>query len=99
MPREEEHIEMKRLLEENNRLVASNNKLLKKMYRHSVLGLVFRVIWYAILIGIPFALYLYVLEPYFEAFGSSYDTFIQGIEQLPGLKGLGDILGGGDIPQ
>ena len=97
MPREEEHIEMKRLLEDNNRLVADNNKLLKKMHRYNVIAVWFRIAWYAILIGVPFALYIYVLEPYFDAFGTSYDTFIEGLEQLPGLQGLGDRMGG-DAP-
>jgi len=97
MPQAEEHIEMKRLLEENNRLVSDNNKLLKKMHRNEMISLWLRIIWYAVLIGIPFALYIYVLEPYFDAFGTSYETFVEGIEQLPGLKGIGEALGGKNV--
>lgn len=80
-----EHEEMLRLLKENN-------VLLKKLYRHSVIGFTFRIIWYAILIGLPFAVYFYVLEPYFQAFGSNYETFREGMAEIPGLKGLQHIL-------
>ncbi len=80
-----EHEEMLRLLKENN-------VLLKKLYRHSVIGFTFRIIWYAILIGLPFAVYFYVLEPYFNAFGANYETFRQGMAEIPGLKGLQYIL-------
>ena len=38
------------------------------------------------LIGLPFAVYFYVLEPYFEALGSSYETFNAGIQEIPGWK-------------
>jgi hypothetical protein len=84
----EEHTEMLRLLRENNDLAQQNNKLLRTLYRHSVIGFITRVIWFIILIGLPFALYFTILEPYFEAFGSNYGTFRAGIGEIPGLKGL-----------
>ena len=86
-----EHAEIKRLLEENSKLVKENNELLLKMHRNSVIGIWLRVAWYAILIGVPFALY-FILRPYFEALGSSYDTFIDGLNELPGLKGIENLL-------
>lgn len=76
------------LLKENTELVKENNVLLKKLYRNEMIGLTLRVIWYAVLIGMPFALYFYILEPYFNAFGSNYETFRLGIAEIPGLKGL-----------
>jgi hypothetical protein len=84
----EDHSEIKRLLEQNNALIQENQKLLKKLYRNAVWGIWFRLIWYGLLIGLPFALYFYLLEPYFEAFGSSYETFMVGLNELPGLKGI-----------
>ena len=83
-PKKEEHEEMLRLLRENN-------ELLKKLYRHSVIGFVLRMVWYIILIGMPFAVYFYVLEPYFHAFGANYELFRQGMAEIPGLKGLENI--------
>ncbi len=79
-----DHDEMLRLLRENN-------EILKKLYRHSIIGFTLRVIWYVILIGMPFAVYFYVLEPYFEAFGSNYETFRQGMAEIPGFKGFENI--------
>ncbi len=84
----EEHGEMLRLLRENAELSKKNNELLRKLYRQGVFGLWFRIIWYAVLIGLPFAVYFYLLEPYFQAFGANYETFRAGMGEIPGLKGL-----------
>jgi hypothetical protein len=86
------HAEMHRLLEENNALLKENHEILRKLYRNDVMGIWFRVIWFAILIGLPFAVYFYVLEPYFEAFGANYETFRLGMAEIPGLKGLEQFL-------
>ena len=86
------HEEMLRLLKENNELAKENAVLLKKLYRHSVIGIWIRIVWYAVLIGLPFALYFYVLEPYFHAFGADYEVFRRGMAELPGLKGLEHLL-------
>lgn len=86
------HTELLILLRENTELTKQNNILLKKMYRNDMIGIWLRVVWYAVLIGLPFALYFYVLQPYFEAFGSDYDLFRQGIGEIPGLKGLENLL-------
>lgn len=91
MPPTEDHIVIKRLLEENAKILNENNILLKKLHRNAVTGMVLQVIWYALLIGIPFALY-FILQPYFDAFGSSYDNFIDGLNELPGLKGIEALL-------
>lgn len=89
----EDHNEMKALLEENLKLSRENQKILKKLHRASVIGIVMTVVWYTLLIGLPFALYFYVLGPYFEAFGSSFEQFQEGIGELPGLKSLDNIIG------
>lgn len=81
----DEHNEMLRLLRENN-------ELLKKLYRHNIIGLAFRVTWYVLLLGLPFALYFYIFEPYFTALGSDYELFKQGISEVPGFKAFLHIL-------
>jgi len=91
-PHGEEHNEILRLLRENTVLVKENNEFLRKMYRNDMIGIWLRVVWYAVLIGMPFALYFYILEPYFNAFGSNYETFRQGMAEIPGLKGLENFL-------
>ena len=84
--------EIIRLLQENTAVVKENNELLKKLYRHSVIGFVLRIVWYTILIGMPFAVYFYLLQPYFEAFGANYETFRQGMAEIPGFKGIENLL-------
>lgn len=91
----DDHIQMKALLEENLEVAKENQKFLKKLHRASIVGIYMRVIWYALLIGLPFALYFYILEPYFEAFGSSYEVFREGIGELPGIKAVEGIFEGG----
>jgi len=80
--------ELRRLLKINRELLEENNTLLRKIHRNALLGFWLRLTWYVLLIGLPFALYFYVLEPYFTALGSSYDVFKVGIQELPGWKQL-----------
>ncbi len=76
------------VMEKNAELLQENNKLLKKLYRQNIIALAIRVFWYVIIIGLPFAVYFYVLEPYFQAFGANYETFRTGMGEIPGLKAL-----------
>ncbi len=79
---------LKKLLEENIAVTKENNVYLRKLYRNSVIAGVFTIVWYALLIGLPFALYHYLLDPYFEAMGSNADLFRAGMEEVPGIKGF-----------
>ena len=88
----DEHNEILTLLRENAVLMKGNNEMLKKMYKYAVIGMVLRFIWYGLLIGLPFAVYFYLLEPYFEAFGANYEVFRLGISEIPGFKGFLNIL-------
>lgn len=87
-----EHAEMLRLIRETSVLTKENNVLLKKIHRHNVINLTFKIVWLAIIIGLPFAVYFYVLGPYFEAFGANYEVFRQGMAEIPGLKGIENVL-------
>ncbi len=87
-PSNKDHEELKHLLEETLAIEQENRALLQKLYRHNVYGLIFRMVWFTLLIGLPFAIYFYILEPYFEMFGSSYEQFRLGVAELPGYKGL-----------
>lgn len=86
MPPSHEHTQMKDLMEENKRLLQENNELLKKIHRNGLFTFWLRIAWYIFLIGLPFALYFYLLEPYFAALGSSYEVFSAGIQEIPGWK-------------
>jgi hypothetical protein len=92
METEISNFEIKELLKQNAELLRENNKILKKIHRNDVIGIWIRIIWYVLLIGLPFALYFYVLEPYFTALGSSYSTFSAGMQEIPGWKQFNEVL-------
>lgn len=75
-------------MEQNRELLEENNKLLRKIHRNAVMSFWARVLWYAVLIGLPFILYFYVFEPYFSALGANYEVFKAGMNEIPGIKGL-----------
>ena len=79
-------LEIKEILKRQTILLQENNVLLKKLHRKAVWEFWFRIVWYVALVGLPFALYFYVLEPYFTALGSSYDIFSAGMQEIPGWK-------------
>ena len=74
------------LLERNTRLLEENNRLLKKIHRNGVMSFWVRLLWYFILIGVPFLVYFYVLHPYLSALGSSYQNFSGSVQEIPGWK-------------
>lgn len=83
MENEHTHQEIQRLLQENHRLLAENNTLLKKIHRNALIEFGVRICWYVLLIGLPFALYFYMIEPYFTAIGFSFETLLLGMQELP----------------
>lgn len=87
--------ELERLLKQNAELIKDNNELLRKIHRNGLWAFWVRIGWYAVLIGLPFALYFYIFEPYFTALGSDYATFKAGIQEIPGLKSLNNALNSG----
>lgn len=89
--------EVQRLLRENQKLMAENNSILKKMHRTSVVSMWLRIIWFLFIIGLPFVLYFYVIEPYFDALGSSFGTFQDGLQEIPGWKQFWENLKGSGI--
>lgn len=92
MPPSFEHTQIKELMEQNKELLKENNELLRKIHRNGLFAFWFRILWYTLLIGLPFALYFYVLEPYFAALGASYETFSAGIQEIPGWKQFNEAL-------
>lgn len=87
------HIELKLLLEETLAVAKENRKMLRSIRRIGIFELILRLLWYAILVGMPFALYYYVIGPYFQSIGASYGQFNQGVQNLPLMKVLGSIFG------
>ena len=73
--------EMKELLE----LTRDNNKLLRKMRRHAIFGNVTRMIYWAIILGVPVALYYYYIQPHTGQIVDTYDTVKGSTEGFSGL--------------
>ncbi len=96
-PLQNEHQQMKQLMDENKRLLTENNDILKKMYRTAWWSFVFRVIWTLIFLGAPFIVYYYIVEPYFTSLGSSFEVFETGLQEVPGWKQFYEAMGGGDV--
>jgi Trk-type K+ transport system membrane component len=86
LPDKTEHQLLQELMLENQRLLSENNQLLKKMRRMSIFNFWFRLLSTLLFVGMPFVLYYYVIEPYFESMGSSFSTFQQGLQEIPGWK-------------
>lgn len=73
-------------VQENQRLVSENNRLLRSLIRRQRVSFWFRMASLLIFLGAPFLVYYYVLQPYFQTFGSSFETFQQGLQEMPGWK-------------
>ncbi len=58
-----DHDAMEKLIKQNSKLLEENNALLRKIHRNGVLSFWLRVVWFAVIVGLPFALYFYILEP------------------------------------
>ena len=77
------------------KLVKENNRLLRKIRRGAIIGNILRIIWWAVLIGLPIILYYYFLQPYVGQFMEAYRGFQGGVDnlqnigdQLPSIPGL-----------
>jgi Trk-type K+ transport system membrane component len=100
-PTENDHQAIQDLIRENQRILAENNELLKKINRTNRITFWIRIIWILFIIGLPFVIYFYVIEPYFDALGSSFATFQAGLQEIPGWKQFwsalqGDSIGSGE---
>jgi len=82
--------ETRNLLEENLRLTKENNRLLHKLKRAQNIGAFFKIIWIGILVGIPVAAYVYVIQPYYEGVQNRFDDFQSRVENIPGFGGFFD---------
>lgn len=81
-------------LEENKNLLQQNNQILRKMHRSAIIGFWFRIVWVLVLLGLPFLIYWYILQPLLETlpFGESstgwgleipFEQLQQYVDQLP----------------
>ena len=77
--------EAKSLLKKNLEYARENNRLLRKMRRSAIIGTILRMIWWAILIGLPIALYYYFLQPFIGESLAVYQNIEQTVEDVQGV--------------
>lgn len=68
---------------ENKKLLSENNALLKKIHRSNTWAFWLRIVWIAIILGLPFITYYYIVSPYYESLGTAFKFF--GVE-LPNIN-------------
>ena len=81
-----EREQLHELLLENQKLLAENNQLLKKMNRRSVLAFWLRILWFAFIIAAGYYLYVHVLAPYLSSLDTSFQELKEGLQDVPGWK-------------
>ena len=77
--------DIRELLEENLHLARENNRLLKKMHRAAVINQILQLAYWAIIIGLPIALYYYFLQPYIGQFIKNYQNIRGSIDTTPAI--------------
>ena len=91
----EQNEELRVLLRRNLELTRENNKLLKKLHRSMLVGSIVRLLWWAVIIGVPVAIYYYIVQPYFNEISKAMYDFRHGVqgagEQLRHIPLIGDL--------
>lgn len=64
-----DHEQTRALLEANNALLLENNALLKKIDRRDIRGIWFKIIWMAVIIGLPLIFLSYFMNSYMSMLG------------------------------
>ena len=70
------------MVEESLELARENNKILRKMRRSARWNFVFRLVWIAVLVGVPVYVYYVFLQPYVGDISESYSGFRESIEAM-----------------
>ena len=84
--------ELKKIVKENLELTKENNRLLRKIRRGSLLGGLMKIIWIAIILGVPVYLYFNFIEP---ILGDVIDA-AQTIQEVGNkVQGVEEQIGGG----
>ncbi len=76
--------EEREMLKKALELSQENNKMLHSIKRHLLIGRIFRIVYWVVIIGAAIGLYYYI-EPYLESLKTAYDSVkmdFQGIGDL-----------------
>ena len=88
------------LLKKNLELVKENNKLLKKIRRGAIFGGILKIVWIAIIIGVPVYVYINFLAPVLDQVLNAAETVQEVGGKVEGIQSeLQDQLRGGGIKE
>jgi hypothetical protein len=79
----EEIEDIEEMVIENQRLLAENNKLLRKIQRANTWAFWLRAVWLAIILGAPFLIYYYIVAPYYQSLDSAFQFFGVELPDIP----------------
>lgn len=82
-----EHEELSDLLRKNLELTKENNKLLRKMRRSAIFGGLLKIIWIAIIIGVPVYLYFTFIAPILDQVLGAAQAVQEVGSKVEGLQG------------
>ncbi len=89
-----DYSELKRSLDKQNALLEENSRMLHKLQRYHTVTFWMTMLWYALLIGLPFAVYYYVIGPYVQALGLSEWQFDnESWREIPGFRQFEHLFG------
>ena len=89
MLEENRHEELKALILENQRLLAENNEILKKMHRSTVRHFWLNVVWIIFLLGAPLILLYQFIMPMYESLGGAESSSIgEQVKDFNELRGF-----------
>lgn len=77
--------DLKTLLKRNLELTQENNALLRKMRRSAVYGNIIKIVWLAIIIGLPVYIYYSFLQPYIGQLLEVYGEVETGAGEIRNL--------------
>ncbi len=80
--------ELKALVLENQRLLAENNELLKKMHRSAVRHFWFNIAWIVVFLGLPLIAFYKLAMPFYSSFEASSGSLDGQLKQLNEIRGL-----------
>ena len=89
--------EERQILLQTHRLVEENNTLLRKMHRAALIGRIWHILYWVVIIALSLGAY-YFIQPYIDQLTTTFGGFkasINGIQITAGqMQGIGDVLKG-----
>lgn len=76
--------EEREMLKKALELSQENNKMLHSIKRHLLMGRIFRIVYWVVIIGAAIGIYYYI-EPYVEGARQSYDSLKMDFETVGNL--------------